>query len=177
MKVTRYVKLLMLLIVTLTSVYATSLEIQMPKEVKVGDEFNITLNVKNNQSIAGFECNVYVPRNLKIIGFSGNETIKKMAKKFYEEKITNNSCLVKFAIFKNPIKTDFYVGRITVKVVGYDNNTKIRIISKGSDENGNRIDIYSGDIQLKIKKEIKKEETKNESFLDMIINFLKKLFK
>ena len=127
----------------------------MPSEVNVGEEFNITLNVKNNQPIVGFECSVTLPYNLKIVNFSGNSEIKKMAGKFYQEKITDNGCIVKFALFKNPITTDFYVGKITVKVLSYNNNTRIKIISKGADGEGNKIDIFSGDLKLKIKKENK----------------------
>ncbi|EHP84863.1 hypothetical protein [Methanotorris formicicus] len=165
----KYLKFL-ILVLTLTSVYATSLNIEIPKEVKVGDEFNITLNVKNDQSIVGFECSVNVPHNLKITSFSGNQDIKKMAGKFYEEKMTNNSCIVKFVVFDNPLKSDFYVGRVTVKVLDYDNSTRIKIVSKGSDENGNKIDIFSGDVELKVKKE--NETSEKKGFLDMIAGFI-----
>ena len=174
----KYLKFLIFIFI-LSCVYATSLDIQMPKEVKVGDEFDIILNVKNNQSIAGFECSITLPYNLKIVNFSGNSEIKKMAGKFYQEKVTDNSCVIKFVLFENPITTDFYVGRITVKVLSYNDNTRIKIISKGSDEDGNKIDIFSGDIQLKIKKENNKEEKpKNESkgILAAIIDFIKQLF-
>jgi hypothetical protein len=161
------------LIFTLTSVYATSLNVQIPGEVKVGDEFNITLNVGNNQPIAGFECNVRVPYNLKIVNFSGNEDIKNMAGKYYQEKITNNSCTVKFAVFDNPLKSDFYVGKITVKVLSYNNNTNIKISSKGSDEDGNGVNMFNGDVNVKIKEESIKSEKKG--LLEMIIDFIKQL--
>jgi hypothetical protein len=151
----------------------------MPSEVNVGEEFNITLNVKNNQPIVGFECSVTLPYNLKIVNFSGNSEIKKMAGKFYQEKITDNGCIVKFAFFNNPITTDFHIGKITVKVLSYNNNTRIKIISKGADGEGNKIDIFSGDLKLKIKKENNEEEkSKNETkgILSAIIDFIKRLF-
>ena len=172
----KYLKFLIFVFV-LSCVYATSLDIQMPSEVKVGDEFDIILNVKNNQPIAGFECSITVPYNLKIVNFSGNSEIKKMAGKFYQEKITDNGCIVKFALFKNPITTDFYVGKITVKVLSYNDNTRIKIVSKGSDEEGNKIDIFSGYIQLKIKKENNSEEKSKETkgILAAIIEFIKRL--
>jgi len=172
----KYLKFLILIFI-LSCVYATSLDIQMPSEVKVGEEFNITLNVKNNQPIAGFECSVTLPYNLKIINFSGNSEIKKMAGKFYQEKVTDNQYIVKFALFKNPITTDFYVGTITVKVLNYNNNTRIKIVSKGSDEEGNKIDIFSGDVQLNIKKEgNEKPKDETKGILATIIDFIKRLF-
>ena len=164
------------LILALTSVYATSLDLEMPKEVKVGDEFNITINVKNNQSIVGFECSVNVPHNLKIINFSGNPKIKEMAGKYYQEKCSNNSCIVKFIVFENPLKTDFYVGKLTVKVLNYNNNTRIKTVLKGSDENGDSIDIFSGDVELKIKENKDKLQQEKKGIFEMIIDFIKRLF-
>jgi hypothetical protein len=169
----KYLKLIILLF-TLTSVYAGGLNIQIPEDVKVGDEFNIALNVENNQSIVGFECEIRVPYNLKIVNFSGNDSIKKMAGKFYQERITNNSCTAKFVVFDNPIKSDFYAGNITVKVVKYNNNTHIKISSKCSDEDGNGVNVFDEDMKIKIKKEeIAKSEKKG--ILGIIIDFMKQL--
>jgi hypothetical protein len=100
-----------------------------------------------------------------------------MAGKFYQEKVTDNQYIVKFALFKNPITSDFYVGTITVKVLNYNNNTRIKIVSKGSDEEGNKIEVFSGDVQLNIKKEgNEKPKDETKGILATIIDFIKQLF-
>jgi hypothetical protein len=176
------VLLAVIMLFIIGSVYATSLSIQMPKNVKVGDEFNITLNVKNDQPLAGFECNIETPDNLKIVSISGNKNIKKMAGKFYQEKVENGSCIIKFAVFDNTINSSFYAGNVTIKVLKYYNNTYIKIKSVGSDEEGHRINIYYNDIKLNISKDdnvVKSGQTDTGTntggIIEQIINFIKRL--
>ncbi len=171
-------------ILLLPSVLAISenlnLNVDMPKEVSIGEDFTINLTVNvDNTNISGFECLIKVPgEGIKIMNISENEKIKKDAGQFYKLKKDNSSLFVSFATFGEPINSDFHLITIKAKALK-SGDMPISFEPKASDENGKGISINKEIINLKIinnesseniNNNIGDKKNTNNNFLTSLIN-------
>ena len=178
----KYICLIMAMIIAFmgaSPTFASNIEVKCPSEVNVGDTFDIVIKVSNNESLSGFECQVNVPNNLKIINVLGNEDIRKKAGECYKADFSDRNALISFMLINEPIKSDFYLATITVEVLNKYNDTTIYITSKAADENANKINIDSMELKLNVIDNNSNSENnadnKNEGIFSKIMTFFKKL--
>jgi len=167
-----------------------NLNIDMPKEVQVGENFTIDVNVNLNRNISGFECRIETPiygaKYIKFINATENREIKEKAGEFYMLNLKNNSVFVSFAIlFDEPLNSDFHLITIKGKALN-EGNLSIRFIAVASDEDGRAIKPSPITYNLKIidnnqKNSEKTDDGETESnifsrMVEAILNFLRIIF-
>ncbi|ENN95578.1 hypothetical protein J422_07077 [Methanocaldococcus villosus KIN24-T80] len=172
---------IVMLFLLLTNLYAVNLKIDTPKNVKVGEEFNLTIDVINDKKISGFECFITIPKDkIKIISIEDNKTIKNKAGNFYFSNFSNSKAFVKFALFDKPINSNFRLLNLKLRAIR-SGDAKIIINAVASDDDGNCIFRENKEIEIKIiggNSEGNKSEKENffDVLLKTILNFIKLLF-
>jgi len=183
-------KVLYILIITLLTVEVVlasediNLNVDMPKKVVVGENFKIKIYVNLNRSISGFECKINIPiygtENIQFINATGNEKIKEKAGKFYQLDLTNNSVFISFALFTEPLNSNFYLVTVEGKALK-KGVVPIEFDVKASDENGRTIGLSPITYNLEIvdgnNQNNDYEKKENENIFIMIIKAILNFFK
>ncbi|MBW9220680.1 cellulosome anchoring protein cohesin region [Methanothermococcus sp. SCGC AD-155-M21] len=166
-----------------------NLNIDMPKEVKVGENFTIGVNVNTDRNISGFEYRIETPMHgakyIKFINATENREIKEKAGEFYILNLKENSVFVSFALFDRPFNSDFHLITIKGKALN-KGNLSIRFIAVASDEDGRAIKLPPITYNLKVvgsdkdnNEKTDGEETGSNIFsriVGAILNFLRMIF-
>ncbi|MBW9221842.1 cellulosome anchoring protein cohesin region [Methanothermococcus sp. SCGC AD-155-C09] len=166
-----------------------NLNVDTPKEVQVGENFTIDVNVNLNRNISGFECRIETPiygaKYIKFINATENREIKEKAGEFYMLNLKNNSVFVSFAIlFDEPLNSDFHLITVKGKALN-EGNLSIRFIAVASDEDGRAIylpityynlTIVGGNQDNDEKIDNKKESNIFSKTLEALLNFLRMIF-
>ncbi|ABR55709.1 cellulosome anchoring protein cohesin region [Methanococcus aeolicus Nankai-3] len=160
-----------------SSAFASNVEVNCPSEVNVGDTFDIVITIKNNESLSGFECQVNVPDNLKIINVLENDDIRKKASNYYKNDFSDRNGIISFMLINEPMQSDFYLATIKVKVLKDSSNTTIHITPKAADKDANEIKMNNINLKLNVIDNINdnSENNANEGIFSKIISFFKKL--
>lgn len=189
MKKVFYTLMLFMALLSIETVLASeniSLNVEMPKEVLLGENFTIEVYVNLSRNISGFECSIDVPiygsEYIRFVNATGNEEIKEKAGEFYRIELKNDSVFITFAIlFDEPLNSDFYL--ITVKGMTLkEGNVPIRFKGIASDEEGRAIrlpTVYYNLTIVESDSDTEKGEGENNVFLwiiEIISNLLRMLF-
>ncbi|HIC98221.1 MAG TPA: cellulosome anchoring protein cohesin region [Pyrodictiaceae archaeon] len=189
MKKVFYTLMLFMALLSIETVLASeniSLNVEMPKEVLLGENFTIEVYVNLSRNISGFECSIDVPvygsEYIRFVNATGNEEIKEKAGEFYRIELKNDSVFITFAIlFDEPLNSDFYL--ITVKGITLkEGNVPIRFEGIASDEEGRAIRLPTVYYNLTIvgsDRDTEKGGGENNIFLwiiEIISNLLRMLF-
>ncbi len=152
-------KLILLLVLMFQICFAVDISVNAPSKVQQGEIFTLEVYAKNVSNCGGFECDLYVSNNLKIlnvtsynVGADYNLTINK-----------NSFAAIQYAFLTNPKNEDFKVGEFKIKALKSGNAT-IVVKAVASDSEGNAIKIPEKVINLKVESNQVNEEKKETGF-------------
>ena len=165
-----------------------NLNVNMPREIQIGENFTIDVNINLNRNISGFECSIETPINgakyVKFTNITENREIKERAGEFYMTNLKDNSVSISFALFDKPLNSDFHLITINGKALN-EGNLSIRFTAVASDEDGRAIKLSPITYNLEIvgdnrdSKKTDNEKTENSIFskiLEVLWNFLRMVF-
>ena len=165
-----------------------SLNIDIPKEVRVGENFKIDVYVNLSRNVSGFECKIdtpiYVVKYIKFTNATGNREIKEKAGEFYMLDLKNNSVFISFILFDKPLNSDFHLITVEGKALK-EGVVSIKFDAVVSDENGRAIrlspitynlEVVNSGQDINEKTESGKESNIFSWIIEIILNFLKTIF-
>jgi len=184
MKKVFYIIILLILTEVIFASEDIYLNIDMPKKIKVGNNFTIEVYVNLSKNISGFECSIDIPiygtEYIQFINVTGNEEIKEKADEFYKINLRNSSIFISFVLFDKPLNSDFHLLTVKGKALK-EGNVTIRFTAIASDEEGRAITlspiVYNLEIVGNNQDNYKKtDETIFSWIIKIISNFLKIIF-
>lgn len=183
MKRVIYIATLFMALLSMGAVFGSGgvyLNVDIPEEIEVGENFTVDVYVNLNRNISGFECSIdtsiHGTGRIQFINATEDEEIKKKAGNFYIVNLKNNSVFISFALFDKPINSDFHL--ITVKGKALkEGNLTVRFTAVASDDEGRSIKIppVTYNIEIVGNNQVNNENTDDGNILSWIIGSILKI--
>ncbi|ABR54045.1 hypothetical protein Mevan_0134 [Methanococcus vannielii SB] len=157
----------------------TVLDVQMPKEVSLGDEFDILISLNSKKELSGFEFEFSIPSNSRdkyeIISVTDNAELRTLAGQFYETKYTKSSVKNWFILTEEPITGNHHILTVKVKTL-HPGTFQLNFKSTGADTEGNEVPITQVSKEITVSGNLNSEDSKSENAISRFINYILSFF-